>query len=208
MRSLLYICAFLNFTFFLCTSANADIANDMRYALKIFGNSDCSTKVGRLMAESHEPLVIIMGADLVDKNFRPKNAKQRLFANLMAMNGKSISSKHQKKIAKFLDYKSTRTCSFDESKVSDPILKDLFRSSDQARYNLIAQIKMGDARYSDVTNYMNKENALQEDVIVYWLQKDPNGINKLSNELQKLSSVMGAMVQPFARKLATEYDIK
>ena len=55
---------------------------------------------------------------------------------------------------------------------------------------------------------MNKENALQEDVIVYWLQKDPNGINKLSNELQKLSSVMGAMVQPFARKLATEYDIK
>ena len=72
---------------------------------------------------------------------------------------------------------------------------------------MINDINKNKATYADVANLLDRENSQQEEVLMYWLQQDPNGVDKLANDLGKMNNAMQKMIQPMARTLRREYDL-
>ena len=68
-------------------------------------------------------------------------------------------------------------------------------------------IKNNNATYADVAGLMKRESSQQEDILMYWLEKDPSGMNKLMNDLGKMNNALQKMMQPMVRTLSREYDL-
>ena len=188
-------------------TTSADITKDMRAMLKVFSNQSCTAGIGKLFSENHEIMVLLLGDSFVDKNFRPQSAKQLKFKSLLDQQKNKIQTFDAPIIIKILDFKNSRVCRFDYKKISDPVLKAWIQSSEQARNNMINDINNNNATYADVASLMNRENSQQEEVLMYWLEKDPNGMNKLMNDLGKMNNALQKMIQPMVRTLRREYDL-
>jgi len=185
----------------------ADITKDMRAILKVFSNQSCAAGMGKLFSENHEIMVLILGDSLVDKNFRPQSAKQLKFKSLLDQQNNKIKTFDAPIIIKLLDFKNSRVCRFDYKKISDPVLTAWIQSSEQARNNMVNDIKNNNATYADVAGLMKRESSQQEDILMYWLEKDPSGMNKLMNDLGKMNNALQKMMQPMVRTLSREYDL-
>lgn len=185
----------------------ADITKDMRAIVKVFSNQSCTAGIGKLFSENHEIMVLLLGDSFVDKNFRPQSAKQLKLKSLLDQQKNKIQTFDAPIIIKILDFKNSRVCRFDYKKISDPVLKAWIQSSEQARNNMINDINNNNATYADVASLINRENSQQEDVLMYWLEKDPNGMNKLMNDLGKMNNALQKMIQPMVRTLRREYDL-
>ena len=98
-------------------------------------------------------------------------------------------------------------CRFDYEKIKDPVLNAWIRSYEQARKNMINDIKNSRVTYADVANLLRRENSQSEQILMYWLEKDPNAENKLMNDLSKMNNALQKMIQPMARTLRREYDL-
>ena len=72
---------------------------------------------------------------------------------------------------------------------------------------MINDINKNKATYADVADLLNRENSQQEEVIMYWLQQDPNAMNKLANDFGKMNNALQKMIQPIVRTLRREYDL-
>ena len=185
----------------------ADITKDMREMFKVLSNQSCVAGMGKLFSEHHEIMVLLLGDSFVDKNFRPQSAKQLKFKSLLDRKKNKIQTFDAPIIIEFLDFKNSRVCRFDYKKISDPVLKAWIQSSEQARNNMINAINNNNATYADVASLMRRENSQQEDIFIYWLEQDPNGMNKLLDDFGSVNNALQKMMQPIVRTLRREYDL-
>ena len=202
---LLPVFLILNVAF--ANSSFADITKDMRAIMKVFTSQSCAQGIGKLFSENHEILVLLLGDTLVEKNFSPKSAKQLKFKLLLDEQKNKIHKFDAPVIIQILNFKNSEVCRFDYEKIKDPVLNAWIRSYEQARKNMINDIKNSRVTYADVANLLRRENSQSEQILMYWLEKDPNAENKLMNDLSKMNNALQKMIQPMARTLRREYDL-
>ncbi|MDB4095508.1 hypothetical protein N9535_02415 [Amylibacter sp.] len=202
---LLPVFLLLNVAF--ANSSFADITKDMRAIMKVFTSQSCAQGIGKLFSENHEILVLLLGDTLVEKNFSPQSAKQLKFKLLLDEQKNKIHKFDAPIIIQILNFKNSEVCRFDYEKIKDPVLNAWIRSYEQARKNMINDIKNSRVTYADVANLLRRENSQSEQILMYWLEKDPNAENKLMNDLSKMNNAMQKMIQPMARTLRREYDL-
>jgi hypothetical protein len=195
----------LNIAF--ASSSFADITKDMRAYMKVFSSQSCTQGIGKLFSENHEIMVLLMGNAFVEKNFSPQSAKQLKFKLLLDEQKNKIHKFDAPIITQILDFKNSRLCRFDYNKITDPVLKAMLRSNDQARNNMINDINNSRATYADVADLLSRENSQQEQIISYWFEKDPNGVDKLMSDFSRLNNAMQKMIEPMIRTLQREYDL-
>ena len=104
-------------------------------------------------------------------------------------------------------FKNSEVCRIDYNKIVDPVLKAWIRSSEQARNNIINEIKNNRVTYADVANLLSRENSQTEQILMYSYEKDPNIMSKLINDFTSMNNALQKMIQPIARTLRTEYDL-
>ena len=202
---LLPVFLLLNVAF--ANSSFADITKDMRAIMKVFTSQSCAQGIGKLFSENHEILVLLLGDTLVEKNFSPQSAKQLKFKLLLDEQKNKIHKFDAPIIIQILNFKNSEVCRFDYEKIKDPVLNAWIRSYEQARKNMINDIKNSRVTYADVANLLRRENSQSEQILMYWLEKDPNAENKLMNDLSKMNNALQKMIQPMARTLRREYDL-
>lgn len=202
---LLPVFLILNVAF--ANSSFADITKDMRAIMKVFTSQSCAQGIGKLFSENHEILVLLLGDTLVEKNFSPQSAKQLKFKLLLDEQKNKIHKFDAPVIIQILNFKNSEVCRFDYEKIKDPVLNAWIRSYEQARKNMINDIKNSRVSYADVANLLRRENSQSEQIFIYWLEKDPNAENKLMNDLSRMNNALQKMIQPMARTLRTEYDL-
>jgi len=202
---LLPVFLILNVAF--ANSSFADITKDMRAIMKVFTSQSCAQGIGKLFSENHEILVLLLGDTLVEKNFSPQSAKQLKFKLLLDEQKNKIHKFDAPVIIQILNFKNSEVCRFDYEKIKDPVLNAWIRSYEQARKNMINDIKNSRVTYADVANLLRRENSQSEQILMYWLEKDPNAENKLMNDLSKMNNALQKMIQPMARTLRREYDL-
>jgi len=202
---LLPVFLLLNIAF--ASSSFADITKDMRAYMKVFSSQSCTKGIGKLFSENHEIMVLLMGNAFVEKNFSPQSAKQLKFKLLLDEQKNKIHKFDAPIITQILDFKNSRLCRFDYNKITDPVLKAMLRSNDQARNNMINDINNSRATYADVADLLSRENSQQEQIISYWFEKDPNGVDKLMSDFSRLNNAMQKMIEPMIRTLQREYDL-
>lgn len=185
----------------------ADITKDMRAVMKVLSSQSCAQGMGKLFSENHEIMVLLIGNAFVEKNFSPQSAKQLKFKLLLDEQKNKIHKFDAPIITQILDFKNSRLCRFDYNKISDPVLKAILRSSDQARNNMINDINNSRATYADVADLLSRESSQQEQMILYWMEKDPNGIDKLMSDSNRMINAMQKMMEPMIRTLKKEYDL-
>ena len=209
MRNFFLNCFFSALIAISASAARAGITDDMRYFLNAFSKQSCMSSIAKWYKQNHEILIIILGPQIIrDGNIRATNSKQQQFINLASMNKNKISANHAKNIITMLDYRRNNICRVNLAKVSDPLMKDIMKSFDQARANLIDRISSGRAKYSDVTKLLNDENANYEDIFVYWLENDPDGLTKLAGELQGFTNSFQNLFDTMLRTMEQHYDIR
>jgi hypothetical protein len=202
---LLPVFLILNVAF--ANSSFANITKDMRAIMKVFTSQSCAQGIGKLFSENHEILVLLLGDTLVEKNFSPQSAKQLKFKLLLDEQKNKIHKFDAPVIIQILNFKNSEVCRFDYEKIKDPVLNAWIRSYEQARKNMINDIKNSRVTYADVANLLRRENSQSEQILMYWLEKDPNAENKLMNDLSKMNNALQKMIQPMARTLRREYDL-
>ena len=202
---LLPVFLILNVAF--ANSSFANITKDMRAIMKVFTSQSCAQGIGKLFSENHEILVILLGDTLVEKNFSPQSAKQLKLKLLLDEQKNKIHKFDAPVIIQILNFKNSEVCRFDYEKIKDPVLNAWIRSYEQARKNMINDIKNSRVTYADVANLLRRENSQSEQILMYWLEKDPNAENKLMNDLSKMNNALQKMIQPMARTLRREYDL-
>ena len=202
---LLPILLVLNMLF--ASATFADITKDMREVFKVLSNQSCTARMGKFFSEHHEIMVLLLGDTFVDRNFRPQSAKQLKFKSLLDQQNNKIQTFDAPIVIKLLDFKDSKICSVGYNKISDPVLKAIIQSSEQARKNMINAIKNNNATYADVASLLRRENSQYEDITIYWLEQDPNGMNKLMNDFGRVNNALQKMIQPIVRTLRREYDL-
>ena len=202
---LLPVFLILNVAF--ANSSFANITKDMRAIMKVFTSQSCAQGIGKLFSENHEILVLLLGDTLVEKNFSPQSAKQLKFKLLLDEQKNKIHKFDAPVIIQILNFKNSEVCRFDYEKIKDPVLNAWISSYEQARKNMINDIKNSRVTYADVANLLRRENSQSEQILMYWLEKDPNAENKLMNDLSKMNNALQKMIQPMARTLRREYDL-
>ena len=202
---LLPVFLILNVAF--ANSSFADITKDMRAIMKVFTSQSCAQGIGKLFSENHEILVLLLGDTLVEKNFSPQSAKQLKFKLLLDEQKNKIHKFDAPVIIQILNFKNSEVCRFDYEKIKDPVLNAWIRSYEQARKNMINDIKNSRVTYADVANLLRRENSQSEQILMYWLEKDPNGIDKLMSDSNRMINAMQKMMEPMIRTLKKEYDL-
>ena len=185
----------------------ADITKDMRAVMKVLSSQSCAQGMGNLFSKNHEIFVLLLGDTIVEKNFSPQSAKQLKFKLLLDEQKNKIHKFDAPIIIKILDFKNSQVCRIDYNKIADPVLKAWIRSSEQARNNIINEIKNNSVTYADVANLLSRENSQTEQILVYSYEKDPNIMSKLMNDFTRMNNAVQKMIQPIARTLRTEYDL-
>lgn len=190
-------------------SASADITEDIRYIYRVFADRNCIGKIGSWFEQNHEILAIIIGPAIIEgQSFSAANSKQAKFKKLVLLNGNKIQSAHKNKIIKLLDYRRSNICQTDTNRISDPILRGFVRSADDSRASLIGKVKSNNAAYADVSKLLAEENTQYEDIIKYWLVKDPDGLSKLESDFTKFSSTLQQFTDILSVGLERHYDIR
>ena len=124
---------------------------------------------GKLISKNHEIFVLLLGDTFVEKNFSPQSAKQLKFKLLLDEQKNKIHKFDAPIIIKILDFKNSEVCRIDYNKIVDPVLKAWIRSSEQARNNIINEIKNNRVTYADVANLLSRENSQTEQILYVFL---------------------------------------